>query len=79
MALKRVVLRFPPSEIEALDGLKERYFQETTVRLSRASVARVLMGEALAAAAHRRATEVLPAVAVARTVVRGVVARGRTR
>jgi hypothetical protein len=78
MTLKRVVFRFPPEQTEALDRLTERYFDETKVSLSRASVARVLMGEALAHAEHRKATEVLPHEAVARAVVRRMASKGKT-
>jgi hypothetical protein len=79
MTLKRVVFRFPPEQTEALDRLRERYFDETRVRLSRASVARVLMGKALEGVDRRKASEVLSEEAVARFLVRSVVAKGRKR
>jgi hypothetical protein len=77
MTLKRVVLRFPSGQTEALDRLRERYFDETKIRLSRASVARVLMEKALADVDRRKAREVLSQEAVDRAVVRCVAAEGR--
>ncbi len=70
MTLARVVFRLPHLDREALDDLRRRYFDETGTRLSRASVARVLLSQAIAKAVHRRATDVLPSAAVARAVVR---------
>jgi hypothetical protein len=79
MKLARVVIRLFPVDRAAIDRLRDRYFEETRDRLSRAAVARALVGQALAGADRRRATEVLPDAAVARAVVRRAAAEGRRR
>jgi hypothetical protein len=76
---ERVVFRLEPEQRAGLDRLRERYFDETKVSLSRASVARVLVSQGLVGAEQRKATEVLPDEAVVRAVVRAVGVRRRTR
>ncbi len=79
MKLARVVFRIPVANRDAIDRLCDRYFDETHTRVSRAAVARILLDQALAGADRRKATEVLPDAAVARAVVRKVVAEGGKR
>jgi hypothetical protein len=55
----RVVVRFPIDERDALDRLRDRYFDDTGRGLSRASVVRVLVHRALDGADAQKAADVL--------------------
>lgn len=59
MKLKRIAVRFPNDDVDALDQLRARYADESRRRLSRASVVRVLVHLALRGADDRSATQTL--------------------
>jgi hypothetical protein len=77
MKLPRVVVRLPGDDKEALDRLRDRYFDETRRGISRAAVVRAILRRVLAGAGERRASEVLREPEVAAASLRAAPLRSR--
>jgi hypothetical protein len=60
MSMTRIVVRMPPDERDALDRLRDRYYDTTRRRISRAALVRVMVRMGLVGADARDSPESLP-------------------